>query len=74
MAGMLYSENQGNARRRKEKQSSAKLRGRQKFDDQSAVDKIYRWVQKGVKSVEAGFPAQTKGGTYTHQEPRDQDK
>lgn len=75
MAGMLYSENEGNARRRKEKQGSAKLRGKAKgrsnFDDQSSVDKLYRWVQKGIKSVEAGFPAQTKGGTYTHQEPRD---
>ena len=71
MAGMLYSENQGNANRRKEKQASARLRGRQKFDDQSNIDKIYRWIKRGIKSVEAGFPAQTKGGTYTHQEPRD---
>lgn len=46
MAGMLYSENEGNARRRKEKKASAQLRGRQKFDDQSMVEKVYRWVTK----------------------------
>ena len=61
----------GSKARAAEKKASAKLRGRQKFDDQSNVNKLYRWIQKGVKSVEAGFPAQTKGGTYTHQEPRD---
>ena len=46
MAGMLYSESEGSARRRKEKQASARLRGRQKFDDQSMVEKVYRWVTK----------------------------
>ena len=36
---------QGNIRRRKEKEASAKIRGRKKFDDQSNVDKIYKWVK-----------------------------
>jgi len=39
-------ETPGNYRRRKEKQASAKLRSRQKFDDQSGVEKIYRWLTK----------------------------
>lgn len=76
--GMLSSTPEGAAsrRRRAEEQGRAKSRqrgkkGRSNFKDQSNVDKLYRWIQKGVKSVEAGFPAQTKGGTYTHQEPRD---
>jgi hypothetical protein len=46
MANILHSESEGSARRRKEKQASAKLRGRQKFDDQSMVEKVYRWVTK----------------------------
>ena len=61
---------QGNIRRRKEKEASAKIRGRKKFDDQSNVDKLYGWIKSGIKSVEAGFPAQTLGGTYTYEEPK----
>lgn len=61
---------QGNIRRRKEKEASAKIRGREKFDDQSNVDKLYGWIKSGIKSVEAGFPAQTLGGTYTYEKPK----
>lgn len=46
----MYAESKGTASRRKEKQESANLRakakGRQKFDDQSMVEKVYRWVTK----------------------------
>jgi hypothetical protein len=70
----LRQANPGNIARAKEKQASAQLRGKSKgrsnVDDQSNVNKLYRWVKKGIKSVESGFPAQTKGGTYTHQKPR----
>ena len=62
---------QGNIRRRKEKEASAKIRGREKFDDQSNVDKLYGWIKSGIKSVEAGFPAQTLGGTYTYEDPKE---
>ncbi len=44
MAGTFGSSSQGNIRRRKEKEASAKIRGRQEFIDQSNVDKIYQWV------------------------------
>jgi hypothetical protein len=69
MANVISSESAGSAKRRKEKEASAKLRGRKSFDDQSNVDKIYQWIKSGVKSAESGFPAQTKGGTYTHRNP-----
>jgi hypothetical protein len=59
MAGMLHSENEGSARRRKEKQESAKLRGKSKsrsnFDDQSNVSPTYSWVQKTVAEIERPF-------------------
>lgn len=73
---MLGTSGSGNTARKREKHTSANLRAkakgqRKRFDDQSNVEKIYRWVKSGIKSVESGFPAQTKGGTYTHQDPRD---
>jgi hypothetical protein len=59
MAGMLHSENEGSARRRKEKQESAKLRGKSKgrssFDDQSNVNPIYSWAQKVTAEIERPF-------------------
>ena len=39
----------GNEARRREKAASAKLRGRQSFDDQSAVDKIYQWIKENYE-------------------------
>lgn len=73
MAGLSYFEPNGNYKRGKEKETSAKLRGRNQnrkgFDDQSNVDKIYRWIKSGVKAIERPFPAQVKGGTYTHRNP-----
>ena len=50
--------------------STTKKPGRQKFDDQSNVDKLYSWIKSGIKSAEAGFPAQTLGGTYTYEKPK----
>jgi hypothetical protein len=35
--------------RRTEKKASAKLRGRQSFNDQSKVDKIYQWVKENYE-------------------------
>jgi hypothetical protein len=50
----VFSESYGNSKRRKEKQASAKLRGRNQnrkgFDDQSNVDKIYRWIKNVTKT------------------------
>lgn len=35
--------------RRAEKKASAKLRGRQSFDDQSKVEKIYTWIKENYE-------------------------
>lgn len=74
--GSVRTTTSGDKARAAEKNKSAALRAktaksRSRFNDQSMVDKLYRWVKSGIKSVESGFPAQTKGGTYTHQDPRD---
>ena len=62
----LRQVSKGNKARAAEKKASAQLRSRTKANDQSSVDKLYRWVKSGINSVNAGFPAQTKGGRYTH--------
>jgi hypothetical protein len=51
----ITNETPGNYRRKKEKQASAKLRSRSKFDDQSSVDKTYSWLQHVVAEVERPF-------------------
>ena len=35
--------------RRAEKKASAKIRGRQSFDDQSSVEKIYTWIKENYE-------------------------
>ncbi len=35
--------------RRAEKKASAKIRGRQSFDDQSNVDKLYQWIKENYE-------------------------
>ena len=53
--GKLYRyQSSGNVARAKEKKASATLRGsnqnRKGFDDQSNVDKIYRWIKNVTKT------------------------
>lgn len=35
--------------RKAEKKASAKIRGRQSFDDQSNVEKIYQWIKENYE-------------------------
>ena len=46
MANIISSESAGGAKRRKEKEASAKLRSRKSFDDQSGVEKVFKWVKE----------------------------
>jgi hypothetical protein len=57
MANIISSESAGGAKRRKEKEASAKLRGRKSFDDQSSVDKIYKWVKNVTKTKQVYDPS-----------------
>jgi hypothetical protein len=63
----------GTKMRKSEKQTSASLRAKSKgtkiATKKSAASKVTSAVKKGIKSVEQGFPAQTKGGRYTYRKP-----
>jgi len=63
----------GTKMRKSEKQASASLRAKSKGTKvaikKSAASKVTRVIKKGIKSVESGFPAQTKGGRYTYRNP-----
>jgi hypothetical protein len=47
----VFGESYGDSKRRKEKEASAKLRSgklrsRKSFDDQSGVEKVFKWVKE----------------------------
>jgi hypothetical protein len=63
----------GTQARKSEKQASASLRGKAKgrkvATEKSVASKITSAIKKGIKTVERPFPAQVKGGRYTHRNP-----